>query len=207
MSDAAVFTIYTDGAARGNPGPAAYAYVIRRPGAAPVEVSQRLGLTTNNVAEYTALLKALEHARRLGARRLTVFSDSELMVKQMNGEYRVKHPGLQRLYDEAQHAAEQFDEVTIRHVRREDNAEADRLCNEALDGMESPERAPRPSREEGGPAKEPTADGKDSDALAYLQSQAVLWARGDPSNPKPSLVLEELRKKLQTKRRARRTPG
>jgi ribonuclease HI len=195
MNDPGVMTIHTDGAARGNPGPAAYAYVIDRSGAAPIAVSQRLGLTTNNVAEYTALLKALEHAHRLGGRRLQVYSDSELMVKQMNGEYKVKHPGLLPLYEEAREAVRDFDQVTIRHVRREDNGDADRLCNEALDGMESPEFAASPEAV----VKRPPSDG--ASALAYLQSQAALWARGDPTKPDPGFVLSELRKKLQGERR------
>src|SRR5437868_1765974 len=96
-----VLTIYTDGAARGNPGPAAFAYVMRRPGAPDIEEKGCLGDSTNNVAEYTALVRALEHAQRLGARRLIVNSDSELMVKQMAGEYKVKHEGLRPLYEQA----------------------------------------------------------------------------------------------------------
>src|SRR5262245_3527425 len=101
MSETDVFTIHTDGAARGNPGPAAFAYPIERPGAPAIEVKGRLGETTNNVAEYTAVLRALEHARRLGARRVAVLSDSELMVNQMTGKYKVKHEGLRPLYEEA----------------------------------------------------------------------------------------------------------
>src|SRR5947199_958643 len=113
MSDAGVFTIYTDGAARGNPGPAAYAYIIERPGQDDVEFCQRLGNATNNVAEYTALIEALKKAKTLGGRRLIVHSDSELMVKQMNGEYKVKNAGLQPLFEEARRLRGDFDRVDI----------------------------------------------------------------------------------------------
>src|SRR5262249_12989735 len=94
-------TIHTDGAARGNPGPAAAAYVIERPGSPPIEHAETLGSATNNVAEYTALILALERAASLGIRRAAVFSDSELMVKQFRGEYAVKNAELKQLYAEA----------------------------------------------------------------------------------------------------------
>jgi ribonuclease HI len=131
MSD--TWTIYTDGGSRGNPGPAAYAYVIKRPGVADIEEKVYFGQTTNNIAEYTGLVKALEHAKELGGRKLVVNSDSELMVKQMNGQYRVKNAGLLPLYQQAVALRKQFDSVAIKHVYREQNARADRLCNEALD--------------------------------------------------------------------------
>src|SRR5262245_11527498 len=121
MSSADVLTINIDGAARGNPGPAAYAYVIIRDGAVAVEAAECLGKTTNNVAEYTALFKALERAAQLGAKRLVIRSDSELLVKQMNGKYRVKNEQLLPLYDAAKRLARQFDLVTLGHVRREQN--------------------------------------------------------------------------------------
>src|SRR5581483_8105459 len=127
-----IATIHTDGAARGNPGPAACAYVIERPGHPTVEHAERLGTATNNVAEYTALVRALERAVELGLRRLAVFSDSELMVKQFNGEYSVKNPDLRELYDEARALARRFDGVTLSHVRRADNRRADQLCNAVL---------------------------------------------------------------------------
>ena len=95
-------TIHTDGASRGNPGAAAYAYVIARDGQPPIEEADCLGRMTNNQAEYTALVRALEHALELGTHhRLLIHSDSELMVKQMNGEYRVKNEELRGLYEEA----------------------------------------------------------------------------------------------------------
>src|SRR5215218_7144913 len=127
-------TMHIDGAARGNPGPAAYAVVIARPGLPPVEEADTLGSATNNVAEYTALVAGLERAADLGLKRLAVFSDSELLVKQMNGEYRVRHPDLLPLYSDAKDLLKEFDAVSIAHVRRGQNARADALCNQALDG-------------------------------------------------------------------------
>ena len=136
MTEVLVLTIHTDGASRGNPGEAAFAYVISRDGQPPIEEADCLGEMTNNQAEYTALVRALEHALELGARhRVIVHSDSELMVKQMNGEYRVKNEELRDLYEQACALRRRFDgPVTIRHVRREQNKRADQLCNEALDG-------------------------------------------------------------------------
>src|SRR5437879_5486511 len=99
MSDTDVMTIHVDGAARGNPGPAAYAYIIERPGEPDVEAKERLGKATNNVAEYTALVQALEHANTLGGKRLVIFSDSDLLVQQMKGTYRVKNEGLRPLHE------------------------------------------------------------------------------------------------------------
>lgn len=136
MDEATVLTIYTDGASRGNPGEAAFAYVINRDDQPTIEGAGRLGQMTNNQAEYTALVRALEHALELGPQhRLLVHSDSELMVKQMNGEYRVKNEDLRDLYEQACALRRRFEgPVTIQHVRREQNKRADQLCNEALDG-------------------------------------------------------------------------
>jgi ribonuclease HI len=128
------WTIHTDGGSRGNPGPAAAAFIIERPGAPDWEESFCLGQTTNNIAEYTGLLRALERAKQLGGQRLSIFSDSELLVKQMNGQYRVKNADLKELFDRAQTLKDTFDKVTIKHVYREENERADKLCNEALDG-------------------------------------------------------------------------
>ena len=126
-------TVHIDGAARGNPGPAAWAFVLTRPDGEVEERAELLGTATNNVAEYTALVEALDHAHQLGLRRLDVFSDSELLVRQMNGDYRVKHPDLKQLFDEAQSLMRHFDRVHFTHVRREFNKEADRLANLAMD--------------------------------------------------------------------------
>ena len=124
--------IYIDGASRGNPGEAAYAMVINAPGRPPVEEFGTLGKETNNVAEYTALIKALEKAKSLGLSRLRINSDSELLVKQVNGEYRVKNDDLKWLSEEAKRLMKQFQSVTISHIRREQNKRADELCNVAL---------------------------------------------------------------------------
>src|SRR5262245_54308035 len=115
------WTVRIDGASRGNPGPAAYAVVIERPGQPAYEEADCLAETTNNVAEYTALLNALERAEELGGRSLVIFSDSELLVKQMNGEYRVKSEELKPLHGEASERLRSFRKVTIRHVRRDQN--------------------------------------------------------------------------------------
>jgi ribonuclease HI len=142
MDEKHVWTIHTDGGARGNPGPAAFAYIIGRPGEPPVEEMGHLGTTTNNIAEYTALVRALDHAHKLGGKRLVLNSDSELMVNQMNGVYKVKNPGIRPLYDQAKELTRKFDSVTIRHVYREQNSRADALCNEALDNPRRYKAAP-----------------------------------------------------------------
>src|SRR5262249_38764431 len=105
-------TIHIDGAARGNPGPAAFAYVIARDGQPDIEESDCLGEATNNVAEYTALVRALRRAADLRAARLAVYSDSELLVRQMNGEYRVKDPTLKLFFGQAKELMKNFDAVS-----------------------------------------------------------------------------------------------
>src|SRR6516162_7645488 len=124
-----ILTIHIDGAARGNPGPAAFAYVISRPGEADIEEKGCLGKATNNVAEYTALVRALEHAAQLGGDDVRVRSDSELLVKQMNGEYRVKNLDLRSLYLQAKELTRRFKRVSILHIPRAENSRADDLCN------------------------------------------------------------------------------
>ena len=135
-----VLTIHTDGASRGNPGAAAFAYVIAGVGEEDVEEGGCLGRMTNNQAEYTALVKSLEHALELVPEaRIVLHSDSELMVKQMRGEYRVKNEELRPLYEQASALVARFKAgVTFRHVRRGDNSRADALCNQALDGKLEP---------------------------------------------------------------------
>jgi probable phosphoglycerate mutase len=126
--------LFTDGGARGNPGPAAYAYVLEdADGDVLAAHGEAIGVATNNVAEYSALIAGLEKAVELGVRELEVVSDSELMVKQMRGEYRVKHPGLRVLWEEATQLARPFASVRYTAVRRQHNELADRLVNEALD--------------------------------------------------------------------------
>ena len=126
--------LFTDGGARGNPGPAAFAYVLEAPDGETVAAhGEAFGVATNNVAEYRALVAGLEKAQELGVRELEVVSDSELMVKQMTGEYRVKNEALRELSLEAGRLARQIGSVSYRAVRREHNELADRLVNEALD--------------------------------------------------------------------------
>jgi probable phosphoglycerate mutase len=128
------FIAYIDGGARGNPGPAGYGVRIERPDGTLVdEFGQSIGVATNNVAEYCGLIAALEWARREGHRRLHVRSDSLLVVQQMLGRFKVKHPGLQPLYGKARLLAHDIGRVTFEHVRRESNAHADRLANAAMD--------------------------------------------------------------------------
>lgn len=122
-----------DGGARGNPGPAGYGVRIEQPNGTIVDLKRSLGVATNNVAEYSGLLAALEWAVEHGIRQLRVRSDSELLVKQLRGEYRVKHPALQQLYEQARALIRQIGQVTFEHVRREFNTDADRLANEAMD--------------------------------------------------------------------------
>jgi ribonuclease HI len=195
MSDSAPWIVHTDGAARGNPGPAAFAYTIARPGEPIIEENGRLGETTNNIAEYTALLRALERALRLGGRRLVVQSDSELMVKQMNGAYKVKHPGLQPLFAEANALTRQFDSVAFRHIRREENKHADQLCNAALDGQEkgtSSPAGPKRRKKPSAATQSARAEAVRHQALDCLRTAAAAWARGDARNPPPEAVWDQL---------------
>jgi len=125
---------YIDGGARGNPGPAGYGVRIERPdGTLVEEFCEAIGVATNNVAEYRGLIAALEWARRQGYRQVHVRSDSLLLVQQMLGRFKVKHPGLQPLYAKARVLAHDLGYVDFEHVRRESNAHADRLANEAMD--------------------------------------------------------------------------
>ena len=127
----------TDGGARGNPGPAAFGYVIEgEDGTVLAAHGEAIGTATNNEAEYRALIAGLEKAVELGLDDLDVVSDSELLVKQMRGEYKVKKPALQDLSRQAAGLATQLGSVTYTAVRREDNELADRLVNEALDASE-----------------------------------------------------------------------
>lgn len=127
-------TVNVDGGARGNPGPAAIAIVVRdEEGQVIHEASETIGHATNNVAEYRALLLGIERARQLGATEADFIGDSELIVKQVRGEYKVKGAGLRPLHSAAQHALGEFAEWTLSHVKRDLNAEADALVNQALD--------------------------------------------------------------------------
>jgi ribonuclease HI len=126
----------TDGGARGNPGPAAYGYVLEAEDGHVLDArGEAIGTATNNVAEYRALIAGLERAVELGVTEVEVVSDSELLVKQMTGEYRVKNAALRELSLTAARLARKLDAVSYRAVRREHNELADRLVNEALDAL------------------------------------------------------------------------
>jgi ribonuclease HI len=190
-------TMHIDGAARGNPGPAAYAIVIARPGQPPTEKAETMGTATNNVAEYTALVEGLKLASGLGLKRLAVFSDSELLVKQMNGEYRVKHPDLQPLYQEANRLKRQFDAVTIAHVRREQNKRADAIGNDALDGKPRKRGGAEPlAASPAAPAKPQATSVSDAavraDAIQCLEDAARHWAASGVVGLPPAAVWEQL---------------
>lgn len=128
------FTAHCDGGSRGNPGPAAYGAVIEDPqGQTVARLSQYLGRQTNNYAEYQGLLAVLSWAAEHGARSLRVISDSELMVRQMSGRYKVSSPALRPLWEEARRRADVLDRFEMRHTLRGGNREADRLANQAMD--------------------------------------------------------------------------
>ena len=127
--------IYTDGAARGNPGPAGAGAILRdSDGTVLAEIAEPLGHATNNVAEWTAVLLALEEARRLGATHVDLRMDSQLVARQISGMYRVKHPDLKPIHAAVMALLRALDGYTVGHVPRELNKDADRLSNVAIDG-------------------------------------------------------------------------
>jgi ribonuclease HI len=126
--------IYTDGAARGNPGPAGIGVAIySEEGTLLAELCEYIGETTNNVAEYRALMRGLQEALSLAAVKVQFYSDSQLLVRQINGEYRVKHPNLQPLYQKVVDLLQQFPSYKINHIPREKNKIADKLANKGID--------------------------------------------------------------------------
>jgi len=144
-----------DGGSRGNPGPAAYGVVIRNPkGEIVAELRKHIGRSSNNVAEYYGLIAALDYAQSHNIRTVRVEADSELMVKQMRGQYKVKSADLAPLYERARKTAQSFDSFRIDHVYREQNRDADRLVNEALDEAEgkSPDKKPASTAKQAAPA-------------------------------------------------------
>ena len=133
-TQATSWTLRCDGGSRGNPGPAAWGFVLLDPSGREVEArGEFIGATTNNVAEYGGLIAGLQAAAIRGASPLRVVMDSELVVRQMTGQYRVKHEGLKPLHRQAREAAARIGEVTYASVRRDHNSRADALVNEALD--------------------------------------------------------------------------
>ncbi|MFL5244422.1 MAG: ribonuclease HI family protein [Gemmataceae bacterium] len=193
MSGDKTLTIYTDGGARGNPGPAAFAYVIKSPDGTIIEQAGCLGKMTNNQAEYLALVRALEHGVRLGTdHHVRVLSDSELMVKQLNGEYRVKNEDLRELYQQAQKLRRQFASFQIRHIPRNQNSHADRLYNEALDGKQKLGKLRKPATEAAPDLNTEANNWLKEKAVDCLKKAALAWSRGDPNDPDPAAVLEKL---------------
>jgi ribonuclease HI len=127
-------TLEFDGGSRGNPGPAGIGVVVRAKDGTPlVTLGRFVGRCTNNVAEYRALITAMTEAKKLGAKRIVIRGDSELIIKQMLGQYRVKHPDMKVLYDEAQELIHEFDDAKIEHNLRHKNELADKLANLAMD--------------------------------------------------------------------------
>jgi len=125
--------LHVDGGARGNPGPAAIGVVISAPDETVLEeIAERIGTTTNNVAEYRALLRGVQRAAEHGASEVEVINDSELVARQLNGVYKVKHPAMRPLFAEALEALRGFERWTVRNVPRAENARADALVNAAL---------------------------------------------------------------------------
>jgi ribonuclease HI len=150
------FTLAIDGASRGNPGAAGIGVVVYdQSGKVVREVSEYIGRTTNNVAEYTALIRGLEEALRLGAKTIRVQTDSELLARQMSGTYRVKSPHLLPLYERVRSLLARFQDARIAHVSREQNAQADKLAGEAArragqrdeDNPHNPPRGQKPNRQ------------------------------------------------------------
>ena len=131
------FSIFIDGAARGNPGPAGIGVVVTDASGEVVQnLSKFIGETTNNVAEYSALIFGMEETRNLGAKDLTINTDSELIAKQLGGEYKIKSPALKGLYKKVTQILQSFDEVKINQIDREKNKGADKLANQAIDNAQ-----------------------------------------------------------------------
>lgn len=151
-------TVYTDGGSRGNPGPAAAGFTLADPDGTQLQAKALfLGQTTNNVAEYTAIIKALEAAKEIGAKRLTVFSDSELLVKQINGQYKVKSKQIRPLFRQAIDLINEFEDCKVEHITRDKNKQADELVNQALnleqDIEDGPQAKPAPDAQNKNPIR------------------------------------------------------
>jgi len=182
-----------DGAARGNPGPASYGVVIRDGnGELVAKLKKYIGRMTNNVAEYYGLIAALDYAESHGIRALRVESDSELMVKQMQGQYKVKSEDLRPLFERAKKMSQGFESFRIDHVYREQNREADALANEALDETSGVPSAP------GAPAKNPVTDAKPGPRWIQARFRSgILYPLEDidlPDGTEVQIVLRPLRR-------------
>jgi acyl dehydratase/ribonuclease HI len=177
------YTANIDGAARGNPGPAAYGVIVRRPdGKKHESLGKYIGRTTNNVAEYYALIAALDYAAASGIRRLRVYSDSQLIVNQIKGIYKVKHPDLRPLHERAKKQAAGLESFTIQYVPREENRDADEMANAALDSTDGVKPAY-------GAAPSKVA----APAIAPAPAKVAPAALAKPAPAAKSLYLEDLR--------------
>ncbi len=132
-SDTNVLTIFTDGASRNNPGEAGAGVFILQDNKPVARLARYLGTTTNNIAEYTAAIMGMEHAVKLGASRVRLFADSELLVKQLNGQYKVKNEGLKPLHHKVKELIAKIGSVEVQYIPRAQNREADALANKAID--------------------------------------------------------------------------
>jgi len=169
-----------DGGSRGNPGPASYGVVVRDPrGEIVARLKKYIGRMTNNVAEYYGLIAALDYAQSQGIRQLRVEADSELMVKQIRGQYKVKSPELRPLFERARKMVQSLESFRIDHVYREQNAEADALANEAMDEAEG--RPPRSAT----PAAKPSAGPKAPITLAPKSVLSSAPKSASPQTAKP----------------------
>jgi probable phosphoglycerate mutase len=174
---------HIDGGSRGNPGPAAYGMTVETAQGQPVTaLGKFIGRTTNNFAEYQGLLAALEYALSHGYPRLRVLTDSELMARQISGQYKVRSPDLKPLFDKARAMIAMLESFSIRHVYREQNREADRLANQAMDDAErgAAPRAPSPKVPAAAPRKPPAQPG-----VAVLRAPAPQLAKTPPPKPQP----------------------
>src|SRR5439155_2053392 len=176
-----LITIKLDGGSRGNPGPSGIGIVLRAQDGTPLLTLGRfIGRATNNVAEYQALIIALQKAQELGAKKLLIRGDSELIIKQMNGEYRVRHPELKPLYEEAYQLLHQFKEAKLEHNLRHKNTLADKLANLAMDKKKEVTEAEDPS-----PLDEPTpTPASPGDRLECMRCGMVVEVR-TPSSLRP----------------------
>lgn len=186
-------TMNIDGGSRGNPGDASYAVVARTNLGDVIEETGYLGKQTNNVAEYTALIKALELAIKHGFDDVQILSDSELIVKQMNGEYKVKNADIRVLYDEATALRKQVGKVNLSHVRREENKRADELCNQTLDREQKKEpKAAKVVTPKAVQQVRQISDGRvRADCIECLESARSCWSRGEQL-PDAAMVWDQL---------------
>lgn len=217
MDNTLAFTIEIDGASRGNPGPAAFGYVIRHQGETVLEESGYLGRATNNAAEYLALIHALKKAEELRGSDLTIRSDSELLVRQMSGEYRVRNPQLAILHQQVSQLLPRFRRVRFTYVPREQNRDADRLCNEALNEAERNGLAAKDQRagnindeRRAVSVSDGWAAGEDwraalQEAETLLRTAGRTWAESGPESPSPRAVLMQIVRLLEAKGFLRRS--